>query len=484
MSNKKKTHEEYIKDFSKNIYSNNYTLLSEYKGRREKILVKHDCGNIFEIRADHLLNITKCPKCSMLDRSKKQALTHEEFAKRIEKSKNLELLSEYVNMRTPIKVKHLDCGKVFETSPQCIGRGSGCPYCNSMSKINKLRTLTHEEFQSRCSNFTLLDKYEGNRTLVHARCNNCGNIKYVKAQSVPFLSCNVCNAGSSVAESEIYDFIKSIYNGNIIRNTRNIIKNKEIDIYIPEFKLGIEYDSFYYHNSKVINKNYHRDKSELCANSGIKLIHVFEDEWKDKKDIVKSKIKYELNLISDKIYARKCYIKEVDSKTKNIFLDKNHIQGKDKSFLNLGLFYKDELVSILTISKHRVIYGNNEIKYELSRFASDIRYNVVGAFSKMIKYLFNNYDINEIISYVDLRYSNTTNQYKDFIYLGKSTPNYWYIFNGKRYHRYTFAKHTLKNRFPDIYSDDLTESEIMDLVGALKVYDCGNAKYLIKKDDE
>ena len=199
---------------------------------------------------------------------------------------------------------------------------------------------------------------------------------------------------------------------------------------------------------------------------------------------VLTKIKYELNLISDKIYARKCYIKEVDSKTKNIFLDKNHIQGKDKSFLNLGLFYKDELVSILTISKHRVIYGNNEIKYELSRFASDIRYNVVGAFSKMIKYLFNNYDINEIISYVDLRYSNTTNQYKDFIYLGKSTPNYWYIFNGKRYHRYTFAKHTLKNRFPDIYSDDLTESEIMDLVGALKVYDCGNAKYLIKKDDE
>lgn len=479
MANKMRN-DDFIKKLKeKNINYNNFKILSDYNGKYTMMNVKCLlCNNTFTVRADHLLNIYACPKCTQEHKSKKMMMSNDEFIKRIDKSKNLVLLSEYKGARVPIKVMHKDCGRIFYTSPQCIGRGSGCPYCNSISNINKKRTLSHDEFQKKCANFTLIDKYEGNRTFIRVKCNKCGNIKYVKAQSVPNLSCNICNRGTSLAELEIYDYIKSIYSGEIIKNSRNIINNMEIDIYIPEFKLGIEYDSFYYHNSNVVDNNYHLKKTEECNSHGIKLIHIFEDEWRDKKEIVKSKIKYELNLVTNKIYARKCTIKEIDSKSKNIFLDKNHIQGRDKSMIYLGLFYNNNLVSVMTISRPRVIYRNKDCDfYELSRFASDINYNVIGAFSKLLSYLLNKYTINRLVSYIDLRYSNLDNQYKDFKYVGKSKPNYWYILGNKRYHRFNFAKHTLKNKFPEIYSSDKSEKEIMHEAGALCVYDCGNAKY-------
>lgn len=481
---KKITNEEYLtKFYNVNKNAKNLKILSEYDGKYTKMeVICLKCNNHFKIRADHLLNIKNCPECSKVAKSKKMALSHEEFEKRIDKDKNLILLSRYVNMRTPIKVKHTVCGKIFETSPQCVGRGTGCPFCNSLSNINKSRTLSHKDFQERCTNFTLIDEYHGNRTFLRVKCNTCGNIKYAKAQSIPTLSCDICNKGTSLAELEIYDYIKSIYNKEIIKNSRNILNNKELDFYIPEFKLGIEYDSFYYHNNLSVDNNYHLNKTLECYKKGIKLIHIFEDEWRDKKDIVKSKIAYELNLITNKIYARKCIIKEINTKDKNDFLEKNHIQGEDKSHIHLGLFYNDKLVSVMTISKSRAIYKQHSYEYEISRFASDIHINVIGAFSKMLKYLLNNYDINTLISYVDLRYSDLDNQYKEFNYLGTTKPNYWYIVNGKRFHRYYFAKHTLKNKFPEIYSKDKTEFEIMEEAKIHRIYDCGNAKYEYKRD--
>ena len=477
---KKKTHEEFINEFkNKNVHSTDLEILSKYEGKYTKMSVRCLlCNNIFTVRADHLMSISACPKCTQEIKNKKQTLTHEEFINRVSKDNNFEYLTEYKNMRTKMKVKCLDCGNIFETSPQCIGRGTKCPYCTK-SNWNKEQRLSQEEFNSRLGDFEALEEYTTGRSLIHVKCKKCGTVKYVQARSIPNLSCLNCNYGSSKAETEIYNFIKENYSGEIIRNSRNILHNMELDIYIPEFKLAIEYDSFYYHNDKVVDKNYHKNKTLKCADLGISLIHIFENEWRDKQDIVKSKILYKLNKIQNKVYARNCVIKEVDTKDKNIFLDKNHIQGHDTCYKSYGLYFKDNLVSVLTISKPRVIYGRSSEYYELSRFATDINYNVIGAYSKLLKYMFNDTKFKAIMTYADLRYSSLDNLYSNSDLVSITTPNYYYYFKGKLYHRYNFTKYRIKQRFKDIYSDDKTEFEMMDELGAQRIYDCGNAKYII-----
>ena len=96
-------------------------------------------------------------------------------------------------------------------------------------------------------------------------------------------------------------------------------------------------------------------KSQLCEEKGIKLIHIFEDEWLFKKDIVKSRIKNMLQKTDKKIYGRSCEIKEIDNKNKDKFLYENHIQGNSIDKIRLGLYYENNLVSLMTFGKRRKI---------------------------------------------------------------------------------------------------------------------------------
>ena len=124
----------------------------------------------------------------------------------------------------------------------------------------------------------------------------------------------------------------------VITNNRNIISPYEIDIYLPEYKLAIEYCGLYWHSELYKDKNYHLNKLQLCEEKGIRLITIFEDEWLENEELVKEKL---LNIIGKsekkRLYARKCEIVTVNKKDKKIFLNENHIQGDGKSSVNIGL---------------------------------------------------------------------------------------------------------------------------------------------------
>lgn len=73
--------------------------------------------------------------------------------------------------------------------------------------------------------------------------------------------------------------IKNVYNGLIIENDRNAIKPYELDIYLPDLNLAIEYNSIKYHSIKEVgNAYYHIKKSIRCRRVGIRLIHIYEFE--------------------------------------------------------------------------------------------------------------------------------------------------------------------------------------------------------------
>ena len=131
---------------------------------------------------------------------------------------------------------------------------------------------------------------------------------------------------TSISEKEISDFIKSICNYEILENDRNIISPKELDVYIPQKNLAIEFDGLYFHSTKFgKDSDYHLGKTLACEEKGIRLIHIFEDEWLFKRQIVESIIKSALGIYKQKIFARNCEVKEIDDKTFRNFCNENHI---------------------------------------------------------------------------------------------------------------------------------------------------------------
>jgi len=284
--------------------------------------------------------------------------------------------------------------------------------------------------------------------------------------------CNPIKYGNfSYKEKELLSFIESNYSGNIIHNTKDIISPYELDIYLPDLKLAFEFNGLYWHSEFHKSKNYHLDKTEECEKLGIHLIHIYEDDWTYKQEIVQSRI---LNLLgkSKRIYARNTTtICDVDSKIAKEFLEENHIQGNCNSHIRIGLFKDDKLLSLMTFGKGR--FHNKD--YELLRFCNKCGYTVVGGAAKLFKeFIKRNYD-KPVISYADRSWSQG-NLYEQlgFKKISKTCPNYQYVIDGIRYNRFKFRKSELVLKG---FDSNKTEHEIMIDRNIPRIYDCGSLKY-------
>ncbi len=293
--------------------------------------------------------------------------------------------------------------------------------------------------------------------------------------------CTICNPIDqkiSGQETLLYNFISENYKGEIIRNSRSIISPYEIDIYLPELRLGIEFNGLYWHSSDKRNLFYHYDKYVKSVENKIYLISIWEDDWQMKSEIVKSFI---LNRIgkSKKIGARKCQIKLVPYSISRSFLESNHFQGDCKSSIRIGLFYENKLISLMTFSKPRIALGGKvrDGEYELTRFCNLIGYVVIGGASKILSHFVNEYSPKKIISYSDNLISNG-NLYEKlgFNMDSISRPGYWYVIDGVREHRFNWRKSKLVKLG---FSPDKTEEDIMGEMGHYRIYNGGNRKWIL-----
>lgn len=297
--------------------------------------------------------------------------------------------------------------------------------------------------------------------------------------------CTVCNSVISQKQSgkelQLLNFLKSNYDGVILENYKDIVS--ELDIYIPDLKISFEFNGIYWHSDLYKEKNYHLNKTEECEKRGVQLIHIWEDDWMYKQDIVKSMILNKLGK-SNKIYARKTELREIsDNKLVREFLDKNHIQGFVGSKIKLGLFFENELVSLMTFGNRRISMGKkitNDDEYELLRYCNKINTNVIGGASKLFKYFVDKYKPNEITTYAD-RCHSQGRLYKmlGFDFVSKTTPNYnYYDYKCLKYNRFNFRKDILIKNNQD---KNKTEKEIMRNLNYLIVYNCGNLKFIFKQ---
>jgi len=278
----------------------------------------------------------------------------------------------------------------------------------------------------------------------------------------------------SKMEYDLISEISKVYEGDIIHTyrletTKNKNGYKSVDIYIPEFNLGIELNGIYFHQNE---KNQHSLKRAVCEHEGIDLLQFTDHDYKHRKDIIISMINNKLGK-NRKIHGRKCVLRSIDTETYRNFLESNHIKGFAAAKIKLGAYYNEELVSVFSVSKSR--YNRNE--EEIIRFCSVKNTTVVGILSKFLHHLKKNFETTVLVTYADLHYGNG-NAYEKvgFEYLHTTPPNYFYYKHDKMYSRLKFQKNKLKHIIED-WSEDKTEKEMMESAGYMRYYDCGNKKF-------
>lgn len=293
---------------------------------------------------------------------------------------------------------------------------------------------------------------------------------------------------TSSYEVLLHNFLSS-FNVVFEQHKRNIIPPNELDIYIPYKNVAIEFNGNKFHTEWFGKKTrqYHLNKTKLCKEKNVKLIHIFEDEFHNSKEIVFNKISHILGIQHNlhKIYGRKCFIKEVDRYTANKFLEKFHIQGFSNSSIYYGAYYQNKLIAVMSFKRER----NDNNNWELTRFASDYNYICCGVGGKLFKHFVREYNPDSVKSFADRRWTvdeeNNIYIQLEFEFDGYTPPDYKY-YNPKvdkyqRFHKFGFRKQVLLKKYPDILTPEMTETEMIKELGYDRIWDCGLIRYVWHK---
>lgn len=327
------------------------------------------------------------------------------------------------------------------------------------------------------------------RTTIICECNLCRfqftrtftNSNDQKLSQLLHNICPLCRGKSplhSRVELEIGEWIGNTTTCSVRLGDRSVITPLELDIYIPEKKLAIEYCGLYWHSENTGQKTsaYHQIKWQRCLDQGIKLITIFEDEWLFKNGIVKEMLKRNLGVASVRVPARKCQIVELTAPQAREFFEKNHIHGYAASKIRLGLQYHNQLVYAMTFSKKNISRKNTD--WEIQRMAGSADLIVQGGAGKLFSEFCRQSDPTTVISYADSKWF-TGGSYSNlgFVLEKYTSPGYWYFSlpDLTRIHRFTLRKNAQDN-------PDLTEWQNRQLQGWDRIWDCGHARWVWQKD--
>ena len=431
-----------------------------------------------------------CEKCIEQYKKKKQyetsvANTHPELAKLFSTQNTIQ--ADEVSLGTDKKIYiTLPCGHDKLVRLRYIVQKDGSykfPQCSQCVSEEKSLALKHPKLRSQYSD----DNEKSFDTLTYNsaykatwECENNHTWEATIYQRIngetgcPECSCN----GVSQKEEDLYTYIRSILPEEeiVIRNDKTILDGKEIDILIENRHIGIEFNGLYWHGeNKGKDRNYHKNKYLAAKKRGIQLITIWEDDWDNHQDVIKSMLKHKLGVdVSRRIYARKTYINEVDKKTAQEFMDKYHIQGYVQGSYYVGLYDKNETLVALSIWKR------NGTTLYLDRYATSC--TVVGGMGKLLKYAIahaEEWKFDEIVTFSDHEVSDgglyeTLGFDKD----KELKPDYKYVVDKQRIHKFNYRRKRFRDDPGLIYVEDLSESEMARLNGIDRVWDCGKTRWI------
>ena len=308
----------------------------------------------------------------------------------------------------------------------------------------------------------------------------------------PSCKCPICARQLSCHEKEISDYIKSLgvlieeRNRTCIRNPQTN-KLMELDLYVPNMNLAFEYNGSLWHGEKFKkNNDYHLTKFRLCEDKGIHLFSIFDKDWFEHKDKIKSLIK-DFVLPKVKVFGRNTVIKQVPLKEAKEFYNTYHLKNNDNSYtISYGLYHKGVLISCMSFSKPK--FGKQKgIEWDLSRYCTRFGYVVLGGAKKLFTEFLKEYKPSSIVTYSDNDYF-TGNIYRElgFSFVSYTDIPYYWAKDNTFLTRQQCQVKVLKEKYPELYQDSVNEKAsnkedyIMHKLGYYKVYRCGNKKWIWK----
>lgn len=289
------------------------------------------------------------------------------------------------------------------------------------------------------------------------------------------LSTNVNELSLAAAKCrlELYEFVKSLSQDAVLSD-RNALSPKELDVYVPSKRFGIEYNGLYFHSEACGDKTRLQEKTDLAMKKDITVLHVFEDEWRDKRAVVEQMIKHRLGMSSRRLGARKCVVKELSSSQRRDFFESNHIDGDTRAMASWGLFFKDELVAALSLRKP--FHSSHNDVLEVSRFALAKDTSVQGALSRLSKHALeyaNQKGYRAIMSYVDKRVGHG-NGYTAAGYslIRETKPRFWWTDFINRFNRFAVRADASKG---------ITQEKAANEAGVVRVWGCSNLVFELRR---
>lgn len=288
--------------------------------------------------------------------------------------------------------------------------------------------------------------------------------------------CPTCAGRNSAGERELAEYVQSLLPGvEIHRADRTVITPKEIDIFIPNMGIGIEYNGLYWHSEKCgKDRSYHVQKLHAARAAGVRLLTVWEDDWRDRREIVEGMIAARLGVWRGaKVYARQCTVVTVDRTVAKRFLDRTHLQGAVNGAYHQGLLSPEgELVAVLSTRR-------SGLTWTIERFATSCL--VPGGFSKLLAGLrreiaaggggvaatFSDNDHSDGKLYADT----------GFTMVRETAPGYWYVNGGTRHHRRLYQINRFRRDPELIFREGLTERELAEVNGLVRVWGSGNRRW-------
>lgn len=448
----------YIK---KVIEKEGYTLLSSYKNTHSKIKILCPNGHEWITSWGNFQQGHRCGICN--GNAKKNINEIREYLKQY----NYNLLSTEYESSQKILTAKCPNGHEYKFCWNSFQRGARCPCESNLMPV----TIEHLTQCLKNENYNLIsDIYVNPHTKLIATCPQGHMYEFTWGNFKQGYRCNKCFCTKNRSEKDLASMLQKC---NPLENDRSTIYPLELDLYFPKQNIAIEFCGLYWHSDahERMVPSYHRKKLDLCTEKGVRLITIFEDEWRDHKDICLSRINNALGVIENKIYARNCEVKEINNQEAYEFLNKTHLQGAGRCKIAFGLFYNDKLVQVMTFgSPTRAHTAKGKRVLEMKRLASGTGLIVVGGAGKLFehgkKYAIDN-TYETIKSYCDLRWG-TGNLYAKLGFTKthetKYTPHYTDKY--RRFRNQYMATNQVK--------ENKTETDKVKECSLFKIYDCGH----------
>lgn len=396
-----------------------------YRGYSAEIeIVCRDHGAFWQRENNHR-NGAGCPKCGLENRQKARSHTHASFvtAAREAHGDAYEYPEvEVYNSRTVVPVICPEHG-LFKTAVYTHLAGHACPRC-SYHKNGKRSQIGISEFVRRAQEvhgdtYEYISGLSGLNNKILIRCPLHGEFKQIASNHLNGAGCPRCIKHISNAEQEIYDFVGSL-GVRVVQSSRSVVAPYEVDIYCPDQGVAIEYNGLWWHRHELIGDKTYK-KWKMASDQGVKLIQVFEDEWRNQPEKIKMRLKAILG-VAGRLYARQCVVTRPSKKEARAFLENNHTQGAGNALNRVyGLEADGVLVAVAAFGKGRF----NNSGWELLRYASAGR--VVGGISKLVS-AFMKAHKGPLVSYADLRWGSGEGYRSAGFTLEKVTdPDYWWV---------------------------------------------------------